>query len=255
MSDFGDTGELVPDLPAPIRAYRSWSPSGLKLTGNGGAIWPIGRPLEARCSNFHGSPMWMSFYRGTERPTKHDHPIPSPTAKGHNGFGCGIYAYKTYAQAREHGSGVVGCVELGGRVYEHENGYRAQFGMIVALYCFTYSYDEDDDDPTLERLAQVYDVPVEEPPFYDEIGSIRERVNAEADKQATEWDRLRAEALTAPNEPERETDLSKYLTSIQWPAYTPSVSWGRPAASNPDPSETARRLGLILPKQLGEADG
>lgn len=214
MSDFGDTGELVPDLPAPIRAYRAWSTDGTRLMGMGGVIWPAGEPLKARCQSiahprgdYHRRSLAMSYSLTGhyEEPTPVIHECPSPNSDDHHGYGCGIYAYRdpsrfvgsrTYVNVDDEGQ-VIGCVELGGKVYEHEHGYRAEYAMPVAFY-------GDPTDPALALLASVYDVPIEPPPWEDpEV--IRKRVNEQAKTQAEEWDEglERAKARASAPRPSR----------------------------------------------------
>jgi hypothetical protein len=223
MSDFGDTGELVPDLPAPIRAYRAWSTDGTRLMGMGGVIWPAGEPLRARCQAvaspsgddpYRRSMLTASMLSASARSRQglvdpepvRPHDCPSPTGADHNGYGCGVYAYKSpdrwAGMVSAESETVIGCVEMGGKVYEHEHGYRAEYAMPVAFY-------GDPTDDTLAFLAAIYDVPIEVPPWLDPTRA-RDVVNTAAKRQADQWDAaVEKAAAYAKRREEARAELAK----------------------------------------------
>lgn len=169
--DFGTEGVLVPDLPEPIRAYRAWKWNGERLTG-WGEPWPTDGPLHAVCAPSGGSHYAWGALMYAERPVLCVE-TPSPTGDGHKGYGCGIYAYSTVEQMAKcagFGEGTVwGEVELGGKVYEHDHGWRAEYGQVVALYATPGS-------ASVRHAAVAYGVPVKPLPFSQaEVDELRRR--------------------------------------------------------------------------------
>lgn len=163
-SDFGDEVGVVEDLVEPLRGWRTWkvassgSGSGRNwyltsttLTyrgrcyddlGGGNLIWPAAG-MEARC---YCAQMQARADRGDPVPhpsVRLHHPCPGPPAPANqygiylSGHGCGVYAVRSYEAlmsshwARD--AHVVGEVELGGRVWEHGGGWRAQYARPVRI--------------------------------------------------------------------------------------------------------------------------
>lgn len=161
MTGVGEETLVIPDLAEPVEGWRCWkvndpslSPLVL-LSPHQSTVWPpVNRPenyvfrgeprsyITAKCSGTFGSAQIGP------------HPCPSPMRVGHNGMGCGIYAYKTIEDLawdypftglrhRKHlhhemsnllfGRTVWGKVLLWGDVYEHQYGYRAQYAQVKEL--------------------------------------------------------------------------------------------------------------------------
>lgn len=160
----------VPDLVEPIVGYRSWRVRHIdsagrvihdpywplkgdapRLIGFMKTIWPIDRPLRATCERgvyeFDSCP-------GTPCPPlpANNHSYRSP----HASTFCGIHAYKRPPWDEFHpGFGYVwGKVLLWGKTYEHEFGWRAEYGQMLALK----SFSSPDDDVRL--IAGIYNVPI-----------------------------------------------------------------------------------------------
>lgn len=156
---FGTDAVLVPDLPEPITAYRAWKWNGEHLTGFGAVEWPHDDLIHAehRCST--SAYAQIAFLVTTVNPCIE---TPSATGKDHAGYGCGIYGYRTMDQFVAHadysGTTVWGQVELGGKVYEHTEGYRAEYGRVVALYRVPSA-------APARAAAEVYGVPLLDLPF------------------------------------------------------------------------------------------
>jgi hypothetical protein len=142
MSDFGWNQAAptpIEDLAEPLVGWRGWSIYGTggnrgELTGRLYSIsgisrhppWPTGEEggmraecyCACRCALAPGNPRTYTSYGG--------------------GYGCGIYAMRSYRDLVETpwGSGrytVIGQVKLGGRVWAHRSGWRAQFASVSAL--------------------------------------------------------------------------------------------------------------------------
>lgn len=157
MSDEEESFELA---AKPIVAWRMWNmapwpkltpdpPPGLyPMVGKGmdDDPWPADRPMEAECFFPHRCPapesesveLWNrtlvnNFFE--DDPKKTSHPKPA----------CGIYALKSEERARSKalmwstlcGGAFWGEVELWGTVYEHADGYRAQWARPISLYTFS----------------------------------------------------------------------------------------------------------------------
>lgn len=145
----------VEDLAEPIRAWR-----GFQVDLRNGQL--------VLCSTHCSVRMlaWVRLRRGQLRPpvTDHNHVYwrpegmeaiclcdmyyasqgqheqpPGPMAKpgSYGGYGCGLYAMRHLSDLRATSWGYVsvmfGQVELGGRVWPHEGGYRAQYARVVSL--------------------------------------------------------------------------------------------------------------------------
>lgn len=151
------------DLATPIVAWRGWTirwvggrlelasvmatPQGrvgMPLVGQGGRIiggvedyrryrWPPGG-VEAEC---YCATMNDNAPESVRRSLRHEVVPGPPITWTGDGFGCGVYAMKTREQLRSSVWGqfadVLGEVELGGRVWEHELGYRAQHARVRRL--------------------------------------------------------------------------------------------------------------------------
>jgi hypothetical protein len=155
---FGEAARspVVPDAAEPVLAWRAWhmmyEGAGFQLSSlSKNIIWPPdGLRAECLCSEF--AP-WLS--RRNRHRKVPGLPHPSPDIRG---YGCGIYgmrSYEIFAQS-SWGSGVPvhGAVHLGGRVWRHELGWRAEYAKVVYLVRMTSS------DDALRELARRYEVPV-----------------------------------------------------------------------------------------------
>ena len=99
----------IPDLISPIIGHRVWRWDTAGLKSLNGKPWSPGKPLAAKCGagNTHDA-----------------HEVPQTDCT------CGVYAAKNVEHLRKIGldrRGVIGEVNLWGKVVEHEQGFRAQF--------------------------------------------------------------------------------------------------------------------------------
>ncbi len=158
----GETGK-VPDYPETSLALRAWryEPHSLTLrsVNAGGRVgpsswisaamasplggWPQGEPLEAECAKGHDD-------------DEDGNPVIAPA----EGCSCGIYATTSLAVVNRYldaDAPVLGVVELGGQMFDADQGYRAQYACVAAILLidpmFTLPYD------MLRRLAEAYNVP------------------------------------------------------------------------------------------------
>lgn len=195
MSNFGSFGEPlgeleVPDVGGPIRAWRVWRvdefrgrwglssarirarTSHLPLidgrisrTSQGSVYWPVGG-LEARCLC---RAYQSKRVRVAAEHLPHD-PCPGPPPRHHwMGYGCGVYGMRDRGKLLNaiwpQGAHVLGQVELGGRVWEHREGWRAQYARVVSLdlpladLAHQVGWYELHD--VLQELARRYRVPYE----------------------------------------------------------------------------------------------
>lgn len=129
--------DVVYDLAEPIVAYRSWR-----------TFHPYDKPPELAPISFDtpwtremtAAPCQSSgpYFMGravTTGPPPCDGPPCSGRRHGIIGYGCGLYAVKKLSTALiELNTGVLGKVLLGGKVWDHELGYRAEKAQIVGLY-------------------------------------------------------------------------------------------------------------------------
>lgn len=198
MSEF-DRRSRVPieDLAEPILAWRGWGvgidmaledihariedirsgrstepmlefPRRLLSTSTLGGVrpWPTSREgglvAECRCN-------WR-FRRHRKTPGKPPGRLAwlchGPRV-ANSGYGCGVYGVKSYRQfiASPWGNAtIVGCVLLGGRVWEHQGGYRAEKATVAGLVNLGYTGAqanlEGKDEATIQYLAGRYGVPV-----------------------------------------------------------------------------------------------
>lgn len=166
MTQFGDAaGSPIVDLAVPIRAWRTWT---VRELGDGrgwtlasyamtplGEVLPPGsrmqcrwnpRGMEARCycpEMARGRDPYTgrrpALLEEAGRHAECPGPPPGANAEGlmGAGYGCGIYGMRTEDALMGSqwvvGAHVVGEVELGGRVWEHELGFRAQYARVVRI--------------------------------------------------------------------------------------------------------------------------
>lgn len=171
----GDASLEIPDLAEPIVGWRCWVISeigggSLLKSPNNALWWPPVVPHEnqvVRSKNYVTA-------RCTRDVSSVQHKCPSPTEFGHNGMGCGIYAFKTIEDLawdfplkgisrhplRPASSKMVwGKCLLWGDVWEHERGYRAEFSRIESLaYCNAFGEMSLSE---IQGVADFYRVPVE----------------------------------------------------------------------------------------------
>jgi hypothetical protein len=162
-----DTGVRVPDLAEPIVAYRVWAREGRLLASTVGPIkgsfWPDGEPLKAECRvRNYGLPPWLYLGPAPVIDLNGGHDGPSPDLR----CGCGIYAHKTLNNvvlAMEQlrvGHTILGEALLWGRVFEHQDGWRAEYARTHRLYRLW----EPELEPRMTLLAHAYGVEIVEPP-------------------------------------------------------------------------------------------
>lgn len=123
----------------PVIAYRIWkvSPEGRLYTAyRDSGKWPWMKPYSAACdggSNWtlYGVPVYLVGF-GESPPSDHDAP--------HFDCTCGLYGYKSVKCLEQtfpafyKGNCVLGRVALWGRITEHTDGYRAEYGYPQVLY-------------------------------------------------------------------------------------------------------------------------
>jgi hypothetical protein len=161
---FGKTTDLIPDLVEPIKAYRLWHVTpyvGVQYPRTLRALWGTSDwtpgVQTARCNGYAETELGLyHLSKAIESgllpiDSFGDHCAEAPCAPElsgfHNGFGCGIYAYKSvwdvaleWTTSSNHNNTLVfGEVLLWGNTYEHEHGYRAQYAEIVRLFYGTQS--------------------------------------------------------------------------------------------------------------------
>lgn len=169
QDSFGREGVVVPDVPEPIVGYRAWTVRAVtskgqppfRLTGRGGASWPLDAPLIAECV-MNG----LGPYMGSQ--SEPCGQVPSLDAHLHNGYGCGIYAYRTLEDLIAHGwagpNMVWGTVALSGEVMEHEHGFRAAEGTPLSLIRLDRTPQPFESRYDIMAVAQSYSIPVEPDP-------------------------------------------------------------------------------------------
>jgi len=189
-----------------IVAFRRWTVEGGRLHSTGvlASPWDAGR-MTARCMFAECDCPACAF--ASTLVGQHDVPDENCT--------CGWYAYKRPQLA---GAGAVGVVRLGGRMVEHERGYRAQYAQVLAVV---------DPDGLVDRT--VYPVP-----FY-----------ATTAEMYAEW------APGQKPEPRKPASTSRGLAGLL--AGGPFVAGG-PIVSGVLSGEAARRL-LDLLGAAADVDG
>lgn len=124
----------------PVIAYRIWkvSPEGrLSTAYRNSGKWPWMKPYSSTCDGGDTKMWWdetpVTITGAGDKP-KADHDAP------HFDCTCGLYGYKsvkcleqTFEQFYK-GNCVLGCVALWGRITEHTDGYRAEYGYPQVLY-------------------------------------------------------------------------------------------------------------------------
>lgn len=144
--------DVVYDFAEPIEAYRCW-----RLTPWANRVDSVHPKVSLRLAALSFSTVWDREMTAVpcvrSSPEYHAGVISSglvkcdgppcagkgnPNNKGTLAYGCGLYALKTLSGALfEMGFNpdlVVGKVLLGGKVWPHESGYRAEKAQIVGLY-------------------------------------------------------------------------------------------------------------------------
>ncbi len=182
----GNLSIEIPDLAEPIKAWRCWNldrPNEwppLLRSPNSGVMWP---PVDGWGSKVIRNPD-RNFITATCQDVWGDPEVscpccPSPSPKGHGGSGCGIYGYKTIEDMAwdwplrglsRYGQSftpvrvlrpplVWGRVLLWGKVFEHDRGYRAEFGRVDSFVLVPGLGSLTRDQ--LSRSAAFYGVPFE----------------------------------------------------------------------------------------------
>ena len=123
-------------VAGPVVAYRLWhaTPDGHLRSISMDGYWPIGQPIHASCSgsqiNFQLPAAGQSLTLAQTKFVEHNPPVA--------GCGCGIYAMKSIDKISPTGltTGVacIGRVAIWGRVIEHTDGYRAEWGYPLELW-------------------------------------------------------------------------------------------------------------------------
>lgn len=159
VDNFGELGIVIPDVPEPITGWREWTvewdlhspaldnrewewpvgPDATIVSGFDLRRWEPGRPFIAQCPHSRASltdpNRFPPYYRWDPLAVPCE-ACPSPTAEGHQGYGCGIYAYKAldrfYLGSPRLGN-VLGRVIVYGNVWEHDAGYRASRAELTGL--------------------------------------------------------------------------------------------------------------------------
>jgi hypothetical protein len=146
--------DRIPDIPESIIAYRNWTVTyeDVKETVpqlqsvSHKVVWPTDGPLRAECGR---SMAVLNRPEGDVFPCPYEAvemqglpglmgTTPRYTGRYHvMGYGCGIYAF---AEPNDFGhmtmmpNRVAGVVALGGKVWMHDTGYRAEYALPIALY-------------------------------------------------------------------------------------------------------------------------
>ncbi|HUW00879.1 MAG TPA: hypothetical protein VMW08_00880 [Acidimicrobiales bacterium] len=164
---FGSGSVVIPDVPTPLVAYRQWQvqwgqipveasgafpfpvggDSRLQSTYNHG-VWEPGREARAGCPWSDGDHHPQVVENGMIRfpfgvPARYTYPdrdvcraCPSPTAAGHEGYGCGIYGFKLPGKLAAESpliSRAWGRIEMWGTVYDHDYGYRGSHARVTGI--------------------------------------------------------------------------------------------------------------------------
>lgn len=162
---------VIPDVPEEITAWRSWAiadpfgrePRLTSITDYGlYEPWPTagegGMTAHCRCPW-----RWRRHRHVPGRPQSAFIAHLAPWTVHATGFGCGIYGTRTYedlAGSSWWGSHVVGMVRMGGRVYEHEGGFRSEKAAVGALIGRWMNLETEALRTLLNKLAKFYDVPI-----------------------------------------------------------------------------------------------
>jgi len=215
----GERETTIPDLAEPIAAWRCWAIGGdeqtpILLSPRSGTTWP---PVGGFSSDVIRDPDRNFISARCVRSMRPDgagecRSCPSPTADGHQGVGCGIYAYKTIGDLAWDFSPpgltrfrsvtlgawdriVWGKVLLWGAVFEHEYGYRGEFARVEELVMvegLTVRVEAN----KISRLADFYSLPVTMLPVtkrYEIEDYFIERTITERQRVASAMQRLGAD--------------------------------------------------------------
>lgn len=156
-----------------VYGYRAWlvDPAGYlrPLTFKDTKPWGAGL-VHATCR----------FMGGTHEELAGDEPVPARDCT------CGLYAWKhplppCACDKSDRGHPATGVVEMAGRIVEHEHGWRAQQGRIVAIVDFTGRLSDDYRCvryPTIEAMNAVW--AVERPRLQEYAYAARSRGEFEA---------------------------------------------------------------------------
>lgn len=154
---------MIPDYCEAITGYRAFSvcENGLLVGQVHAEPWPPFAPFVARCGS-------VQDFNGEAH--VQDGQFLSPPVLACE---CGIYAYKTLADAEARVSDGVwfslkpgtmgrawGCIKLWGRLIEHEDGYRAEFAYPSALWC--------ESAELAAKIAALYGIPCEHKKLADQ---------------------------------------------------------------------------------------
>lgn len=156
------TRDLVPDVVEPLIGWRCLRLFNGELFGQLGHVWQLGATVQTKCRfDCENSPCppprgtlpyRLSLGRLGHHTTKKEleaHPL---------GHGCGIYGYKEAEPVASEMRSILRTIptthtlllmaetSLWGKVYEHEDGYRAQYGRVKKLYASEYLWSEDYED-------------------------------------------------------------------------------------------------------------
>lgn len=169
----GDPTVEIPDLVAPISAWRAFKVKGDEdsptIRSMNDVDWP--KPGEESFLTATCIPMSDRF----DNPP-HDVPSPIEMAATHPGVGCGIYSYKELVYLRTSypvqflpyamwgppvAPFVWGRILIWGHVYEYEKGYRSQYAQLVGLLSVP---DSRSGPQVVTRVAEFYNLPLESLP-------------------------------------------------------------------------------------------
>lgn len=180
------TDLTIPDVPATYLAFRTWTydrahqtlgsttPAGGytkardKDAWMAGALsaplgaWPKDDSLVAACNaraRFDSDEAYNEAHY-----CDRDGKIAAPGEKctGNGGHGCGIYATTDLGIINRYLSRtapVLGVVELGGRVLDCEQGYRAQYASVAAILLIDEVLTKPVSHDLLRKVARAYGVP------------------------------------------------------------------------------------------------
>lgn len=152
----------VPDYVEPTVGYRMWNVSQLdglwylSSIANVGVLWPTNGPLHAVHHGDEAKWLALNIFHMSEAGSE----LNPPTVPV-KGCSCGIYAYASPERMFTSAEGVlfrrvIGEVKMWGKVWEHEDGYRAEYARPSALWAVRRGMGL----PAVHALAARYDVPV-----------------------------------------------------------------------------------------------
>jgi hypothetical protein len=124
--------------------------------------WPKHDSLEANCNARNTYEDDEAFEEAHFAGNDGRVAIPGPECKGTRGHGCGIYAttdlsiINTYLSRT---APILGIVEMGGRVLDCAQGYRAEFASVAAILLIDEVLTKPIGHSLLEKVANIYGVP------------------------------------------------------------------------------------------------